>query len=343
MVARLLKRIVISGYTDPYHLGSIMNDAARELGWESLLCNAGAAKQTSRLELRLNWRLRAHRPPRLNTYSQHLLEVCRDFRPQFVLVTGITAPNATAVRELRDMGIVCMNYLTDDPWNPSHYAPWFFEALRQYDAVFSPRRANLEQLRNLGCGAFYLPFAYAPELYFPEVPPDEMRTRFDCDVLFYGGADQDRLPYIEALVDAGLNVHLYGGYWERYPRFRHAFRGTADTQTLRWAISGARVTLCLVRRANRDGHVMRTFEASAMGACMLAEDTEEHRAIFGEDGEAVVYFQSVEDVVEKARQLLVSAAERERLAKNVYERIVGGENTYQDRLCTMIDTLQTER
>ena len=52
----------------------------------------------------------------------------------------------------------------------------------------------------------------------------------------------------------------------------------------------AKVNLCLVRRAKRDGHVMRSFEIAAVGGCMLAQDTDEHREIFGPEGEAVRLF-----------------------------------------------------
>ena len=47
------------------------------------------------------------------------------------------------------------------------------------------------------------------------------------------------MPYIEALVAAGLNVHLYGGYWDRYPTTRPFARRIANPQILRWAVSGA--------------------------------------------------------------------------------------------------------
>ena len=73
------------------------------------------------------------------------------------------------------------------------------------------------------------------------------------------------------------------------------------------------ISVCLVRRANRDGHVMRTFEAPAMGACLAMEDTEEHRAIFGEDGDNVVYFSDPKSLVLACRRLLEKPALRRQL------------------------------
>ena len=42
-------------------------------------------------------------------------------------------------------------------------------------------------------------------------------------------------------------------------------RGQLPIAELPKGISGARIALCLVRRSNRDGHCMRTFEVPAAG------------------------------------------------------------------------------
>jgi spore maturation protein CgeB len=98
----------------------------------------------------------------------------------------------------------------------------------------------------------------------------------------------------------------------------------------------ARVNICLVRRANRDGHVMRTYEIAAIGGCMVVEDTNEHREIFGEDGECVHYFSTPEDLAGLVRMLLADENERTRLSVAVRTRIREGKNSYSDRLLTMI-------
>ena len=151
-----------------------------------------------------------------------------------------------------------------------------------------------------------------------------------------GGADSDRVPYMVALTRAGLNVALYGGYWTRFPETKAYSRGQADPRTLRKAIGGAKIALGLVRRANRDGHSMRTFEVPAIGACMLVEDTEDHREIFGEEGKTVVYFNNIDRMIEKARWLRGSDEERQRLAGSLHKLITSGKHTYSDRLTRML-------
>jgi spore maturation protein CgeB len=180
----------------------------------------------------------------------------------------------------------------------------------------------------------YLAFGYDPDLHFEE--PSGGESPATHDIIFAGGGDRDRVPLIAALIRAGFRVALYGSLWDRYPETRGCTRGQADFPALRRAHADARVALCLVRRANRDGHSMRTFEVAAMGSCVLAEYTDEHREILGEDGDAVVYFRSQAEMLDRLRWLLDHPEERRRLRAAVRARITSGRNTYRDRLETML-------
>jgi spore maturation protein CgeB len=176
----------------------------------------------------------------------------------------------------------------------------------------------------------YLPFAYDPRFTRSvEVPPGADGP----DVVFAGGADRDRAPILGKLIAAGFKVALFGSYWEKYPETRGATRGQVAPAALCRATAAAKIALCLVRRANRDGHVMRTFEIASTGACMLAEDTPEHREILGD---AAVYFADPDDLLARAADLLADAPRRARLAAAVRDRVTGGRNTYADRLSAML-------
>jgi spore maturation protein CgeB len=226
-----------------------------------------------------------------------------------------------------------MNFLTDDPWNSHHTARWFMRALPEYDIVFTPRKANIEDLRLAGCTRVqYLPFAYSPDVHYPDPPANrDEEKHYGADVFFAGGADADRVPYLAALIDRGVKVALYGGYWGRYRETRISDRGHATLEMMRKAAFCAAVSLCLVRRANRDGHSMRTYELAASSACILAEDTEDHREILGRDGISAVYFRSIPEMVEKARAIIADRAVRNRLAAGARSWIRSRPNTYADR------------
>ncbi len=278
-----------------------------------------------------NWYLRGHRPTRLRQFGALVVQEARRWNPDLLLATGIAPLERPALARLCADKIPAVNFLTDDPWNPAHRAPWFIQSLREYATVMSPRRSNLMELSRAGCKkAIYLPFAYDPFLHFIEV--DHCPTPSDPDVVFVGGADRDRKPYFVALAGEGIHLAIYGDYWDRIRELKPFWRGYADPMTLRRISRRARICLCLVRQANRDGHTMRSFEAAAMGGCLLVEETPEHQEIFGPDGVAVVYFRSICQMQERVRWLLDHDAERRRLARAAHFRITQGGNTYADRL-----------
>ncbi len=330
--------MILVGNAGSEHIGSHLNKAAEELGVTAKFFDTSEAFSAFPLIMRLNWWLRGHRPTRLVEFSREILRACRALQPKWILSTGIAPIEASVLTEIGKLGILRLNYLTDDPWNAAHRASWFDQSLPCYDQVFSVRKSNIADLKTQGrFHISYLPFAYAAGLHYPEsfVTEDE-RAYFACDVVFVGGADRDRLPYIKALLETGLRIGLYGNYWERFSETKAYTRGLVQADKLRKAIGGAKVALCLVRRANRDGNSMRTFEIPAIGSCMLTEDTGEHREIFGKEGEAVVYFRSIPEMLKKLYWLLDHDEERQRLAKRVHQLITEGHHTYKDRLIRML-------
>ncbi|WP_199236642.1 glycosyltransferase [Ramlibacter sp. WS9] len=328
--------MLIVGGKGGTHVGGSFHRAAGQLGVSSEIVDSGDAFEGSRIRRFVAWRLQGRRPVRLHAFGRKVLDVNRSFEPQLLLTTGLAPLTADALKQLSAAGTTCVNFLTDDPWNPAHHAPWFIKALPAYDIIFSPRRAMMPDLARIGCkNVRYLPFGYDAQIFSP--PGPDAPTQAECaDVVFAGGADEDRVPHMLALVRAGFTLSLYGNYWHRYRSLRSASRGMADAANLSQVLSSAKVALCLVRKANRDGSCMRTFEVPAVGTCMLVEDTEEHRQIFGDEGVAVLYFDSIEEMVVKCRQLCDDDVLRLRLANAAHQLITNGGNTYADRLRSIL-------
>lgn len=244
------------------------------------------------------------------------------------------------VAGLRKRGVVLLNFATDDPFNMSASTEWMRQSLPEYDIYFSTKRAVIGDLTSAGCRRVeYMPFAYKPQVHFYEGSntPEEVR-RFECDVSFVGGADDVRAAFFQRLLNAEpqLKLKLYGGYWERYRSLRAFHCGAAVGRAFRLAASGAAVCVNLVRRANRDGHVMRSFELPACGAFVAAERTAEHTELFRE-GREMVCFDGEEEFVEVMRRYLRQPEERRRIAAAGQAAVRQGGNTYKDRLLTMLE------
>lgn len=325
-------RVLIVGNPGEVHVGRHLRRAAGSLGIAAELIDVAAAWGGPAAVRRALWAW-DRRPYHLRRFSRQVIDECERFAPTLVLVTGISPPGADALRAVADRGIPAVNFLTDDPFNPVHHARWFDRALPEYRAVFTPRRSNVSDLTRINCRRVkYLPFAYDPVDHRREMPSADAAS----DVLFVGGGDADRVPYAERLVAAGFRVALYGGYWDRHPTTADAHRGFGDTAITRSATASAAVCLILVRRANRDGHVMRSFEAAACGGCLLVEDTDEHRDIFAD---TVTYFRTPDEMVTQTRALLADPDRRRASAAASHRRIVtDGANTYADRLRAILET-----
>lgn len=327
--------LAIVGNVGATNVGESLRRAALALGYQVLFFDCYAAWRANRILRSISWRLNDKRPLRLEEFVDSVLAACRKARPQVVITTGTAPLTAAALQALRRLGIFCLNYSTDDPWNPTQTASWFLRTLPFYDLIFTTRRANVRDFQHIGCSDVqYLPFGYDDELFGGSGGSMQGGGH---DVLFVGGADKERVAFVSEFMSSGPPVALVGAYWTTARQTRRFALGHRTPDEVRILTAAAKVNLCLVRRANRDGHVMRSFEIAALGGCMLVEDTAEHRDIFGEDGEAVVYFRSPREAAERARSLLADPAERARLSAVVRARISRGAHTYPDRLVSMLE------
>lgn len=333
--------LLLVGEQGGTHVGGSLLAAAQAAGQTVHFLDAGAAWQTSGWRRRLHWHLLGRRPPRLHHFSADLERLARDSGATRLISTGAAPVTAATLRRLAQAGVRTLNYSTDDPFNPALRAGWQLAALREYAVVATPRSRNVEDLRRLGCRRVErIWFGYDARHCEGPPAPAAVAAAAAGQVLMVGGGDADRLPYAEALIRAGVPLALYGGYWERWSATAPYARGLTDPQQLRWQTACSAVCVGLVRRANRDGHVMRSFEIGASGGCMVAEDTPEHRELFGPDDQCVRYFTTPAELAAVCRHLLGDAAARARLAQALRQRVVSGGHTYADRLRQLEELLR---
>ncbi|HUA32237.1 MAG TPA: glycosyltransferase [Candidatus Binataceae bacterium] len=267
--------------------------------------------------------------------NRALLEMAERLRPEIALIAKGAFFTPATLRALKAAGATLVNYAADDPFNPASGSRDLTESIPLFDLYLCARRAMIADVERAGCPhTAYIMFGYKPEVHFPEpLANAEERARFESDVVFIGGCDPDRAPYFERLVRElpQLRIHLHGGYFDRYPALKPRWRGLVSGADYRKAISGAKIVLNLVRRANRDDHVMRTFEVPACGGFMLAERTATHEQLFEENREAV-FFDTADDMVARIREWLGRDEQRRQIAAAGHDKVVQGHHSYADRL-----------
>lgn len=328
--------LLIVGCGEAGHMGNYLARAASALQIPCELMDVSQAETKNKYLQKIYWHFRGKRPVHLREFAQQVIVTCDAQTPKIVLTTGGRVPlDGEDIRALRSRGIKVINYSTDDPWNPKLWAPYFVATLADYDEVFTPRRSNMADFQRCGVNRVsYLPFAYDSDIHRPWFGSSfcEDSHSSPSDVLFVGGCDADRLPILGALADAGLTLALFGGYWDLHDSTRPFSRGIVSQDAIRAATASAKTTLCLVRRANRDGHAMRSFEAAAIGGCIIAENTPDHRELFGPEGHAACYFDGIDELVQTVKRLVGDPHGRAAMTVNLRKRMRERSDTYEDRL-----------
>jgi spore maturation protein CgeB len=279
--------------------------------------------------------------------NRALVENAAAFSPDMILIGKGRWFTPVALEAAKKVsGATLVNWATDDPFNPADTSRELVKSIPLYDLYVCTKKDIMNDVRRAGCAnVAYVRFGYKPEVHFTEAPAtDEERERFACDVMFVGGCDAHRIAYFEALVRAmpGVKLRLYGAYWERARALRSYARGFAVARDYRLAVGSAKIAVNLVRRANRDDHVMRTFEIPACGGFMLTERSSTHEELFHEDHEAG-FFGSHDELVARVRSYLPRDEDRARIAAAGHRKITPGRHTYGDRLEEIIEAAQTVR
>ena len=288
------------------------------------------------------WRRFFSRPLHYHKFNDDLGKITAEYLPDVILVTQGLYINPRTIKKIKNsQKTLFINYATDDPFNTQISTSDLVDSIPLYDLYACTKRRIMEDIEINGCDQVtFIPFGYDPSVHYPQSLTGELEiNRFSSDITFIGGADQDRIPIMQALIqDQNINLHLYGIYWDRVKELRKNYHGFAYGEIFRKAYSGTKIGLCLVRRANRDGHAMRTFEIPACGTFMLAERTEEHQEFFCENQEAV-FFSDVGELLDKFHYYKKHDTERRKIAEAGKQKILRGKFTYLDRIVDLLKAI----
>jgi spore maturation protein CgeB len=331
-------KLLIVGNLGGTNVGYSFFKSAKKLGYETCICDIKSAQISNKWINSIYWRLFNRRFPLQGYFNKKVLVTVKYFDPDLIITTGHNPIYKTTLRKICDLGKSVVHFSTDDPWNKTQITNWFLRSLTQYSIIFTPRKSNIEDFNRLGCkNVVYLPFAYDDGIF--DSVHDVKPAVKDIDVLFVGGGDEDRRSFFNVLNKFNIKFILVGSYWDHYPELKDKTVGSKNPEEIIKLTLRAKINLSLVRKANRDGHVMRTYEMAAIGSSMLIEETEEHKELFGLDRDMVYYFNSAENAAEKIDFLLSNSMELNRIRAISKTRIVGIE-TYSNRLLQIIDEIK---
>ena len=231
-----------------------------------------------------------------------------------------------------------ISWSQDDMYAWHNRSLYYTFGIKYYDLIITQKSYNVEELKQLGAKkVLFQNKAYSIDLH----------KKYNCDtvfadVLFIGDYEFDRYEKMLYLANNGIKVDIYGPNWARKVKKIHK-NLIIHGKPLIWkeysnAISCSKISLCFLRKANRDLQTSRSVEIPACGGFMIAERTDEHKQLFEENKEAV-YFDTKEELLEKVKYYLENEDERKKIAEAGYERTRNSKYSYDDRVEEMIKVI----
>lgn len=173
----------------------------------------------------------------------------------------------------------------------------------------------------------YIDKSYSPVHHFPV----DIEKKFD--ILFIGTYEKERYLSLLYISNKGLNVTVFGNDWNHVKSTSnlnikyHSVIG----KDYREYISSSYITLCFLRKKNKDTQTSRSFEIPACGGFILAERSGEHEMIFNEN-ENAVFFSNNDELYKKCLYYLKFKTKNSKLRKNSLSHIRCYKNTYLAKL-----------
>lgn len=276
--------------------------------------------------LQRQWQRRLHRGSVVEAINDAVRAAAKELRPELVWADKQEFLRAETLADLRQLGARLVSF-TPDPYFTLSWkrTPLMDAAMREFDTFVYCKAYEKEAYEATGKQVIYTPLGYCDETHRPLPSSD---ARWHCDVGFLGGWEPRRERYLHEVATAGINLRIWGGYWEFLKDGRRSLRRSiilrqlAGNEGFRFhrdpalaaclqggevygedyarALTGAKIGLGFLRKVCPDQHTTRTFEIPACGSMLLADRTDEHREFF-EEGKEADYFDSVEEMLDKVK------------------------------------------
>lgn len=240
--------------------------------------------------------------------------------------------------------IKLINYTQDDMMGRHNQSFYWRRSLKMWDCMFTTKSYNVskDELPSLGVKrVVFVNNAYCEIFHKPKyVFSEKIR-----DVIFIGSAEHERAKSLWYLANSGVAVDVFGSMWDKseFQVYKH-HNLRIHNQELRChdyskAISSAKISLCFLRKLNRDLQTVRSTEIPACGSVMVAEWSIEHQNLF-EDNKEAVYFKSDDELVQKVKSLLSDPAKIKLISEEGRKRCIYSGYSYRERLEKMIDLIR---
>jgi spore maturation protein CgeB len=307
------------GPSRPYE-NSVLYRAVRKFSgpWDFAGANAAILSNLERAEFDVLWLDKAL------TVKRRTLEAVKRLRPRCKII----------------------GFSLDDMYAAHNHSRRFLNHLPLYDLFITTKSYGVGELKSLGCRQVeFIDNAFDVYTHRPIELTAEDHRKYDCNVGFVGTFEQERADLMAYLGENDISVQIIGDDWHRWTNPHQSVNvrhGAVWGDEYAKAICASKISLCFLRKINRDLQTTRSIEIPACGAFMLAERTDEHLALFEESKEAE-FFSSKGELLEKVRYYLAHPDYREQIAAAGRERCLRAGYSYHDRLRKILQQLEGDK
>ncbi len=269
-----------------------------------------------------------------------ILTYCNENNPDIVFIGKGNKIYPSTLKTLKKSGIKLISWSLDDTYLWHNRSLYYTFGLKYYDLVVTSKIHNVSELKTIGAKKILFQYQSFDPVY--HVPPKSCEnSEYSHDVVLVGTYEEDRLQSLLHLANNGIRVHIYG-WAKKMPDDYHENLVFHDKhiylEDYAAAMSCAKISLCFLRKKNRDTHTSRSIEIPACQGFMLAERTDEHKALF-EEGKEADYFSDNNELLEKVKYYLQHPEKTKEIAKMGRQRCVESKYGYNDKIKEILDTL----
>ncbi len=259
----------------------------------------------------------------------------------FVVKGNEIYPNTLKKVKTNFPDIKLINWSQDDMYAFHNRSLYYTFALKYYDLIVTQKSYNVDELKKLGAKKIlFQNKAYSKDIHNPM----KCDKKYNHDVVFIGFPEKERNTSIMYLAQNGIKIDIYG-YPNQWKKINyHHDNITIHSESLYGkdyaeALSSAKISLCFLRKINRDLQTSRSIEIPACKGFMIAERTNEHLELFKENEEAV-YFSNDYELVEKVKYYLSNEKKRLTIQENGYNRCIKEDYSYDNRIIEIIEKVK---